>query len=173
MAQISPLINLAIFVAGVIVIIVLLTIYIYYRRQNFSCDSSPFFYGYTDWQCDAGTNNALGQRVDNLECHLKALYGALTDQDDCPSFNNRNNPCAAAQNEDSVPSFCTPSDVSSTYTDPYNSCVCNNGENVNSFFSTQWNNVANEPDSSCAGADCYNPNTTGCNLFPNLYSLCA
>lgn len=163
-----------VFVIATIITIIILTIYLYYRSLAYSCDASPQIFCYTDWKCDNGTNNALGEQVTDITCHLKALYGAIVGSE-CPGFTNRSAPCDQASEagvDTGIPSYCTGNSIDESYSNPYTSCVCNFGDNITSQYSINWDNVSNNPNDSCAGSGCYGANTTACQLLAQANGIC-
>jgi len=90
-------------VVYVLIAVLLVTMVLHYGNLAWQCNALVGFFCHTDWQCAddgsgvaPGTYNSLGQLVspDDMQCHLKALYGADLG-DSCPGYTTRTaNPCA-------------------------------------------------------------------------------
>lgn len=96
------LILVVVLVIFIVLTVALLTVFLYYYNMAVSCDISPNVICYTDWLCptDAdgnATNDGNGKPIpgDKLHCHLKGMYGTLTEAETatgaaCEGFVNRN-----------------------------------------------------------------------------------
>lgn len=119
----------------VILTLILTTIYLHYYKQAFQCDAQPSFWCFVDWLCDDGTTDALGQKVetDDMECHLKNLYGV---KDSGCSGSARQNPCSPSDLPGGTnPALCTSDGDLNTDpgTDPF-SCYCAIGSNIQTGY---------------------------------------
>jgi hypothetical protein len=82
------LILVIVVVVFIIFTLIILTILLHYYNLAVQCDLSPNIMCYTDWKCPKDslgnvTNDANGTPIpgDDLHCHLKGLYGVLTDEE--------------------------------------------------------------------------------------------